>query len=261
MPSRHGALPVAGCARRRGWELSRSRRRRRPADKGRDASRVRVARSHGQVVGRGPGRRGGWKIEEGWSTGTRRVSTAGRAIDPGSARTGGRREMAQLPSPSVMTGGTVESGTAGFPEQSPGAGSRPRRWCLVVGWEHRPAQDQWLEGECLRGCLRPRTEVVCRTAGSGRGGWDAEEHEERQDRPEPQRHRGSLGRGLHYDTGVGQTKRNGWGTRDPTTAADIGLLDRLTRLIERIAAIKDLQCGKSRSARRRGRPATDDGVS
>ncbi len=52
------------------------------------------------------------------STGTRRVSSAGRAIEPGSARTGGRREMAQSPSPSVMTGGTVESGRAGFPEQS-----------------------------------------------------------------------------------------------------------------------------------------------
>jgi hypothetical protein len=50
--------------------------------------------------------------------GTRRASSAGRAIDPGSARTGGRREMAQSPSPPGMMGGTAESGTAGFPEQS-----------------------------------------------------------------------------------------------------------------------------------------------
>ena len=74
--------------------------------------------SHGQVAGRGLGRRGGWKIEEGWSTGTRRASSPERTRDPGSARTGGGREMAQSPSPSVMTSGTVESGTAGIPEQS-----------------------------------------------------------------------------------------------------------------------------------------------
>ncbi len=78
--------------------------------------------------------------------------------------------------------------------ERPGAGRWPRWRCLVVGWEHRPGQDQWIEGESLRGCLRPRSEVVCRTAGSRRGGRDAEEHEERQYRPEPQRHRGCLGR-------------------------------------------------------------------
>ena len=145
--------------------------------------------------------------------------------------------------------------------ECPGAGRRPRRRRLVVGWEHRPAQDQWLEGECLRGCLRPRAEVVGRTAGSGRGGRGAEEHEERQDRPEPQRHRGSLGRGLHCCTGFGPTNCNGSGTRDPMTAAGVDLLDRPTRLIEVIAAIKDLRCAKSGPARRGGRPATDDGVS
>ena len=127
--------------------------------------------------------------------------------------------------------------------ERPGAGRRPRRRCLVVGWEHRPAQDQWIEGECLRGCLRPRGEVVGRTAGSGRGGRGAEEHEERQDRPEPQRHRGSLGRGLHCCTGFGRTNCNGSGTRDQMTAADIGR-SRPTRVIEVITAIKDLRCAK-----------------
>ena len=129
--------------------------------------------------------------------------------------------------------------------ERPGAGRRPRRRCLVVGWEHRPAQDLWIEGEFLRGCLRPRSEVVCRTAGSGRGGRGAEKHEERQDRPEPQRHRGSLGRGSHCCTGFGRTNSNGSGTRDSMTAADVDLLDRLTRLIEEIAAIKDLRCRQS----------------
>jgi hypothetical protein len=91
---------------------------RRPADKDRDASRVRVARSHGQVVARGLGRRGGWKIEEGSLTGTRRTFSTERTSDPGWARKGGRTETARSPSPSVMTEKAVESGMAGFPEQS-----------------------------------------------------------------------------------------------------------------------------------------------
>ena len=116
--SGHGDCPVAGCVRWRWWKLPQPRRKRRPADKNRDASRVRVARSHGQVVGRGLGRRGGWKIEEGWLTSTRRTSSTERTIDPGSARRGERREMAQSPSPSVMPEEAVESGMAGFPEQN-----------------------------------------------------------------------------------------------------------------------------------------------
>jgi hypothetical protein len=116
--SRHGACPVAGCGRWRGSKLPQSRRRRRPADKDLDASRVRLARSHGQVVGRGLGRRGGWKTEEGWLTGTRRTSSTERTIDPGSARRGRPRDIALSPSPSVMTEEAVESGMAGFPEQS-----------------------------------------------------------------------------------------------------------------------------------------------
>jgi hypothetical protein len=128
--------------------------------------------------------------------------------------------------------------------ERPGTRRRPRRWDLVVGWEHRPAQDQWVEGECLRGFLRPRGEVVGRTAGSGRGGRGAEQHEERHDRPELQRRRGSLGRGLHCCTGFRRPNCNGSGTRDPMTAADVGLLDLQTRLIEVIAAIKDLRCAK-----------------
>jgi hypothetical protein len=46
------------------------------------------------------------------------MSSIERAIDPGSARRGGRREMAKSPSPSVMTEEAGESGMAGFPEQS-----------------------------------------------------------------------------------------------------------------------------------------------
>lgn len=124
--------------------------------------------------------------------------------------------------------------------ERPGAGRRPRRRCLVAGWEHRPAQDQLIEGEYLGGGFRPRGEVVGRTAGSGRGGRGAEEHQERQDRPELQRHHGSLGRGLHCCTEFGRTNCNGSGTRDAMTATNVGLFDRPTRLIEVIAAIKDL---------------------
>jgi hypothetical protein len=51
-------------------------------------------------------------------TGTRRTSSTERTIDPESARRRELREMAQSPSPSVMPEEAVESGMAGFPEQS-----------------------------------------------------------------------------------------------------------------------------------------------
>ena len=63
--------------------------------------------------------------------------------------------------------------------ERPGAGSCPRGQCLVVRWKHRPVQDQSIESDCLRWCLRPRGEVVGRTTGSCRGGRGDEEHQER----------------------------------------------------------------------------------
>lgn len=52
------------------------------------------------------------------SDGNECMSSTERTIDPGSARRGGRREMARSPSPSAMTEEAGESGMAGFPEQS-----------------------------------------------------------------------------------------------------------------------------------------------
>ena len=88
-------------------------------------SRDRVARSHGQVVGRGLGRRGGWKIAEGWLTGTRRTFSTERTIDPGSARRGGRRDIALSPfsyrfGPTAVSGRTLRA-WGGRP-------SSPGRW-------------------------------------------------------------------------------------------------------------------------------------
>ena len=74
------------------------------------------------------GMRGGWKIEQEWSTGCRFASWCRHANDPGPARVTGMAGMAHWPEPGGGAGGIVEKGGAGLPEQSAPEHGVGRSW-------------------------------------------------------------------------------------------------------------------------------------